>query len=292
MNAIEINNLEKSYGKKKVLKGLNMRIKKNSVYGFLGVNGAGKTTTFGIISKFLKYQKGSFSINGKMSVLPQDAKFFSGRKIKTQFQLFAKLDNIDNIDKEIQLSLDKVNLKKEINNKPERLSHGMRKRLQIAQALIGQPEIILLDEPLSGLDPKNAFEIKNLMRELSKNKTLVISSHVLSDIEEICDHIGIIHDGKIQFEGLVSELKNSHCNINIRVNKEFKLNILDPIKGVIKKSIINNNLSIEFDQKIISIESLNKNVFQILNTNNIGILEIKRGESLEQGFLKLLNRLK
>jgi ABC-2 type transport system ATP-binding protein len=289
--AIEVNNLTKYYGPNLVLNNLSLKVPKNTVYGLLGINGAGKTTTFGILSGFIKKYQGEYKINGKLSVLPQDARLYTGRSIKSQLQFFAKLggSNPNKIEEEVINVLKKVGLENKINSKPEKLSHGMNKRLLVAQALLSEPEIIFLDEPLSGLDPKNSYEMKKVIADLKKDKTVIISSHILADIEELCEYVGIIHNGKCRHEGKLVDIQNENSTILFKVNKSLDKNIFAAIKEI--KSIAINNqteVSIDFDLSKISLEALNAKVLEILNNNKIGIREIKPAKSFEKSFLDLL----
>ena len=288
--AININNLHKSYNNKKVLTGFNMSVPRNKIYGFLGVNGAGKTTTFGILSGFIPKESGNFNINGTLSALPQNANFFPGRTIIDQLRFFAELSDVPNksLDEEVKYVLNKVDLYGQRFTKPPKLSHGMTKRLAIAQALLGDPDIILLDEPISGLDPKNAYEFKKLIIELGKEKTIVISSHVMADVSEMCEIIGIIHDGKMLFEGHISEITDINSKVNFRISKTVNHGLLDTIPEIIDKSYDEKKkiLTISFDEKEISLESINKKIFNLLSNENIGIYEITLGKSLKKVSLK------
>lgn len=201
-------NLKKTYGDKIALDGLDLNIPTGGIYGFLGINGAGKTTTISILGRFILPTSGHFSIKGKLSILPQDARFYPGRKIKSQMEFFARLSGVpaSKAKGEVHRILDGVGLLEKANIAAEKISHGMYKRLGIAQALLGNPDILLLDEPTAGLDPENAFEMRKMIKALAKEKTIVISSHNLHEISEMCENIGIIHEGKLRFEGKTSDL--------------------------------------------------------------------------------------
>ena len=175
--------------------------------------------------------------------------------------------------------------------KPENLSHGMYKRLAIAQALLGNPDIIMLDEPTSGLDPQNVYEIKKLIIGLNKEKTVIISSHILDEVKEMCEEVGIIHEGKMRFEGKISEIINIHSNINFHLSEKVDLTILNDIEEIQEKEIDHERLilSLIFNESQIKPEEINAKVLKILHENNIGIKEITRGQSLEDGFLNILS---
>ncbi len=294
MLALKTINITKSYGKKKVLQGLNMNIPKLGIYGFLGINGAGKTTTFGILSGFIKKDKGDFKADGTVSVLPQDAKFYSGRSISSQLKLFGLLSGVKkkDIKKEVERILEMVDLTSQVKKTPDQLSHGMIKRLAIAQSLIGNPDIILLDEPLAGLDPQNVYEMKKVIKNAKKKSTIVLSSHILADIEEICDTIGIIEKGKIQFEGSIEEITKAEATINYIISKNIDLTIFDYLKNQyeIKFDSDKKKLKINYNSTEVNIEKVNSEIINILLKKGVGIIEIKKGDSLEKGFLELLKK--
>lgn len=290
--AVQTKDLRKNYGKNEVLKGLNMNVPINTTYGFIGINGAGKTTTFGILGGFTKEDYGFFEITGKMSMLPQDAKFYPLRSILSQLKFFALLSGVESekAEEAAMITLEIVDLIKERNLKPGKLSHGMTKRLAIAQALLGNPDILILDEPIAGLDPKNAHGIKKLIKGLSKIKTIIISSHNLSEISELCDNIGIIKDGEMQFEGSISEVTKKGSSITYRLSSGLFLMTLDGVKEI-KDKFFNaeeSTLTIIFDEKEISPDQMNAKVIKILTENNVGVHEITLGESLEESFLKMI----
>lgn len=290
-NAIEIKNLGKSYSSNRVLKNLNLTVKKNCVYGLLGINGAGKTTTFSIISGFIKSYEGEFKINGKLSVLPQDARLYSTRTILSQLSFLALLSgtNKDKVKDEVYDVLKKVGLEEKAGYKPNRLSHGMNKRLLTAQALLADPDIIILDEPLSGLDPKNAYEMKQMINSLKKDKTIVISSHILSDIEELCDYIGVIHDGRNVFEGKIDELNQDQNSVVYKLNQELDPLLFKSISQIKSCEIGERNTFIfNFDSNKTSLEEINFLIFDFLKNRKIGILEVRKNKSLENRFLDML----
>lgn len=291
-NAIEVHDVMKSFGRQQVLKGLNMTIPAQTVYGFIGVNGAGKTTTFGILSSFLPFRSGTFSINGTLSIFPQDTKLYEGINVEKQLRFFCELGGIKkrDIGTEIERVLTMVNMQQYKKKRPERLSHGMNKRLAIAQSFIGDPDIILLDEPIAGLDPQNAHEIKELIKKLGKEKTIVVSSHTLSEISEMCDLVGLIHNGKMQFEGSLEKLTESQSIIKIKIVGQVDLKKLEAIPGIITAQFNESSqtLSMHYARKESSPDNIIRTIIEHLYKNDIGILEITRGEKLEDSFLKMV----
>ncbi|MFH1037578.1 MAG: ABC transporter ATP-binding protein [PVC group bacterium] len=292
MNAIEIRNLTKNYGRKQVLRGLNMSVPEGSIYGFLGVNGAGKTTTLGILTGFLPRRGGTVSVRGVLSSLPQDAALYPDRSIRGQLALLARLSGVRGrrAGREAGRVLDLVQLGDAARSTPKKLSHGMRQRLSVAQALLGDPGILVLDEPTAGLDPKNSAELRRLIRGLGREKTVVLSSHLLPEVEEICSHVGVIHDGKMVFEGSVAELTGAGSHVRYRLSKSIDPAVLDGIGAIRSKEFDGEEmlLSVSFDDKQITVEEINGRIFEILRGRGTGIREITPGRRLEDEFLRLL----
>lgn len=213
--AVKTENLVKYYGKNKALDGLNINVPENSIYGLVGPNGAGKTTTLGILSTFVKPASGSAEIfghdiitnpdkaRGLIGILPQRANLYDNRTAIDIIVLYSKLAGFGGKEA-VQYAndlLDRVGLRDHKNKKIKEMSHGMVKLVGIAQALIGDPKVIMLDEATAGLDPKVAYNIRKIVKELKKNSTVIFSSHNLYEIEDLCDYVGIIHHGKIIMEG-------------------------------------------------------------------------------------------
>ena len=290
--ALEIKNLVKFYGRKKVLKGINMRVPEKKNLWLSGINGAGKTTTFGILGGFLKASSGEILKKGKISILPQDAKFYTGRKIISQMRFLAELSGVPLRDtrKKAEEVLEIVGLESQKKSKPEKLSHGMQKRLSIAQSLLGDPEVILFDEPTSGLDPQNSRKIKDLILSLRDQKTVVVSSHVLSEISEICSEIGVIHEGEMHFEGKIDEITKKFSEINFHLSGKINLELLEKIPEISNKDFDEkaNILKISFNDQKISTERMNEKIFSVLQKEEIGIREVHLGKNLEESFFELL----
>lgn len=291
---LKTSNLFKHYGKKTALAGLNMNVKPGILYGFLGVNGAGKTTTISILGKFLRPTSGVFEIHGKLSILPQDARFYAGRKIESQLAYFAALSGIPGSQRnqEVERVLTAVNLLEKKKTNAEKISHGMYKRLGIAQALLGDPDILLLDEPTAGLDPETAFHTRKLIKQLGKEKTVVISSHNLSEISEMCDEIGIIHQGKMQFEGSISDITKKSSSLDIHLSQTIDLNLFNNFIWIKEKKFDDEKrvLNITFDEKEITVEEVNAKMLSILLQEKKGIRQITQGKSLEESFLELVKK--
>ena len=220
---IEIKNISKEYKKnKKVINDVNLEIKDGEIFGFLGPNGAGKTTTIKMITGILEIDEGDILIDGKsIKKEPIEAKKQIGLVLDNP-DVFLKLKGIEYLNfmadiyevstqdrvKRIKELSEKFEINNVLNNKIESYSHGMRQKLIIIGVLLHNPKNWILDEPMTGLDPKSSFELKNMMREHANQKnTVFFSTHILDVAERLCDRIGIIDKGKLLFVGTYEDLK-------------------------------------------------------------------------------------
>lgn len=220
---IEIKNVSKSYKKgKKIIDKLNMEIKDGEIFGFLGPNGAGKTTTIKMITGILKIDEGDILIDNKSIIKnPIDAKKQIGY-VSDNPDIFLKLKGIEYLNfiadvyevpeetriERIEKLTKEFDIYEVLNEKIQNYSHGMRQKLIIVSVLLHNPKNWILDEPLTGLDPKSAFNLKNKMKEhTQKNNTVFFSTHILEIAEKLCDRIGIINNGKLLFVGSLSEMR-------------------------------------------------------------------------------------
>ncbi|MFC6293598.1 ABC transporter ATP-binding protein [Macrococcus epidermidis] len=225
MNKIVIKNVSKLYdNKKKALNDVNLVIE-NGMFGILGRNGSGKSTLMKIIATILKKSEGSVVINGiplektekireLIGYLPQDFDFYPNMKVEECLYYLGILSGMDKntIDSKIEEVLKKVNLFEHKSKKVKGLSGGMKKRLGIAQAIIHDPSVIIVDEPTAGLDPEERVRLRNLLSGLAEDKIVIISTHIVSDIESICKDIAILDKGKIEYTGSISDLIESAHN--------------------------------------------------------------------------------
>ncbi|WP_137221086.1 MULTISPECIES: ABC transporter ATP-binding protein [Shewanella] len=210
MSIIQCDNLSKQYGNKLALDTVSLTLTEGAPIALVGPNGAGKTTLFSLLCGYIQPTNGSISIlghkpgskalQGLLSALPQDAALDPNFSIVSQLQFFAQLQGMtaSAAKQEALRVLALVDLSESAEAKPKSLSHGMSKRVSIAQALIGSPKIVLLDEPTAGLDPANAKKIRQIVKDLSDHTTFVISSHNLDELEKLCDQVVYLERGKLQ----------------------------------------------------------------------------------------------
>ncbi len=210
---VEFKNIEKSYKDVQALKGISFDIKKGEIFGYIGPNGAGKTTTIKILVGLIRKYEGSIFIEGKpidygedgfhriLGYLPQDVGFQEWRSVEHALKTFGRLSGMDSntIKDRIPSVLELVTLEDVQKKKINKLSGGMKQKLLLAQALLHDPEILVLDEPMTGLDPLSRFQLKKVFQKLSKEegKTLFFSSHVLSDVEGVCNTLGVLDQGNV-----------------------------------------------------------------------------------------------
>lgn len=218
---IEVKNLVKSYGGSAVVDHLSFTVESGQIYGFLGPNGAGKTTTMNILTGYIGMTEGCVTINGhdlteepdavKKSIgyLPEQPPLYVDMTPREYLEFAAELKKIPKAQRES--SVDEVMELTKITHMQNRLiknlSKGYRQRVGLAQAILGMPDIIILDEPTVGLDPKQIIDIRELIKSLAGKHTVILSSHILSEVQEICDHILIIHHGKFIASGTPEELE-------------------------------------------------------------------------------------
>ena len=216
---LKVTNITKSFGEFKAINKLSFEIKIGDVMGFLGPNGAGKTTSMRVITQFLKPDSGSVHINkininddpiGSKSLigyLPEGVPLYQDFSAYLYLKYVAEVRNLENVEEKIQNILLDLQLD-DIKDVPiETLSKGYKRRVGLAQALIHDPKILILDEPTDGLDPLQKFEVRRLIKDLSKKKAIIISTHILDEVPEVCNKCLIINNGEKIFEGTPAQLK-------------------------------------------------------------------------------------
>lgn len=219
--SISISNLTKTYGQQKAIDDISFEIKTGEILGFLGPNGAGKSTTMKIISCFISPTDGNVSLDGynifddskklrsRIGYLPEHTPLYTDMPVLDYLRLSARLQNVPEhkIESRVQKMIELCGLGPEQHKYIEELSKGYRQRVGLAQALIHDPEVLILDEPTTGLDPNQIAEIRSLIKEIGKEKTVMLSSHILKEVEATCDRILIINEGKIVADGSTRELR-------------------------------------------------------------------------------------
>ena len=239
MEALKIENLHKSFGKNTIINGLSMSIPENTIFGFLGKNGAGKTTTMKMILGFLKKDEGSIEVFGEevsfgqsktnrfIGYLPDVPEFYGYMTAKEYLNLCGAITGLskNEIKNKSEELLELVGLR-DVNKRISGYSRGMKQRLGIAQALLNSPKLLICDEPTSALDPLGRKEILDIILKIKDFTTVIFSTHILSDVEAICDHVVVLDKGKNVLEGSIDELKNikrkNTIKIRFKSDKELK----------------------------------------------------------------------
>lgn len=222
-----LKNCTKSFKKTKALNDFSWEFK-HGIYGLLGPNGSGKTTMMRCICGLLSPEKGSIECDCEnIGYLPQQFGAMKSLTVYETMRYFATLKKIpkSNQDNEIRYCIDLVNLSDKIKNKVGSLSGGMVRRLGIAQAIMGNPEIVLFDEPTAGLDPEERVRFKSLLRKIKNDKTIIISTHIVSDVKSICDEIVIINDGRNVVQGTCSDITSIGNEKVFLLDEEYENNL-------------------------------------------------------------------
>ena len=306
---IEVTNLTKKYGDHIAVDHLSFRVEKGQIYGFLGPNGAGKSTTMNIITGYLAATEGTVTIDGKdvqkdpeeakrsIGYLPELPPLYVDMTVREYLEFVAELKKVPK--KERKQQIDEVMEMTQITDMQQRLiknlSKGYRQRVGLAQAILGYPEVIILDEPTVGLDPKQIIEIRDLIRKLGENHTVILSSHILSEVSAVCDHIMIIAHGKLVASDSpenLQKLMSGSMELDLEVKGSIAavksaLQEISQIDRIEENTEASKNVA---KLKVISKENadIREQVFYALADAKLPILEMTHAEkSLEDIFLEL-----
>ncbi len=307
MTMIKCVNLSKTYGKEAfaALDNLNIEVNKNSVYGFLGPNGAGKTTTVKILTGLMKQTSGEFFIAGlpnnidsvllrkRIGYLGQEPRMYAGMKAVNLLTFVGELFGLSKLQrtKKADELLEMAGLSKAANKKISQFSGGMVQRLGIAQALMGSPEVLFLDEPTSALDPIGRKEVLEFISNLKQSCTVFMSTHILSDVERVCDTVAIIDKGKLIVQEETEALKRNYSDkiIEIKFSGDTETEMFE------EKLSRNKNIEvISSSQNIVRIhpEDLYRDKTELLKIIALSEIEIEKFEiltaNLEDVFVKLI----
>lgn len=248
---IEVTNLSKKYGRHVAVDNLSFHVEKGQIYGFLGPNGAGKSTTMNMLTGYLAATEGNVVINGHditkepeeakkcIGYLPELPPLYMDMTVEEYLSFAAELKKLPKNERaaQIQKVMEMTMISDMAGRLIKNLSKGYRQRVGLAQAILGYPEVIILDEPTVGLDPKQIIEIRDLIKELGKEHTVILSSHILSEVSAICDHIMIISHGKLVAsdspEGLKKRMqKNAELNLQVKGSSKKVEQVLAQIEGI------------------------------------------------------------
>lgn len=306
---IEIKNLTKKFGSDTILDNISFSVKKGEILGFLGPNGAGKSTTMKIITSFWTASEGRVEVDGvdvsadsiktrkKIGYLPETVPLYEDMKVFEYLKFVAEIRGIekDEIKKSIKEAGEQCGLGKVMKKPIEELSKGYRQRVGLAQAIIHNPDVLILDEPTTGLDPNQIVEIRDLIKKIGKEKTVIFSTHILSEVSAVCDRVIIINNGKIAGEGSPDELVKKAGSreiiyVKIKGKKEEVLNKLKEMENVEKAEVKDKESDDVYGYEIEAAPGVDLREYLSMTVMNAGwsILEFnKKSVSLEDVFREL-----
>ena len=302
---IKVENLVKDYGNVRAVDNVNFEIHDGEILGFLGPNGAGKSTTLKMITCFLAPTQGNIYVNDKnvlehslnirkqIGYLPEQNPLYSEMLVYDYLKFVGEIRQVENFSNKLKEIIELCGLYGIVHKPIHTLSKGYKQRVGLAQAIIHDPDILILDEPTSGLDPNQIVEIRELIKKLGKEKTLIISSHILQEVQAVCDRIMIIHEGKLVADGSSDELKanlNKKMKVNIQLTAQPEdiKNMVDEL-GNIEVSNLNQlpnftEVSLEFDSAV----DRRPEIYDYIKKNDWILYELHRDDiSLEAVFRNL-----
>jgi ABC-type multidrug transport system ATPase subunit len=301
--AIEARNLSKKYGSAYGVQDINLQIEEGAVYGFIGPNGAGKTTTISLLTGLIEptegevllfgksFQKDALPLKKRIGVVPDSPYLYGYMTAPEYLTFFADLYEKKDSCGKINELLSYFNLSENKDKKLKKYSHGMRQKVNIARALVHDPDILFLDEPISGLDPTGVKEVRDvILEEKKKGKTVFISSHILSEMDKVCDVVGIIRKGRLLMSGSVEKVIGSikaESSFIIEVDRADPglVSVVKGIKGVMDVSAEGNTLRIQAAAG----QDVRKEVSRKITTKGSLILSMKEEKAgLEEAFVELI----
>lgn len=298
--ALEFHDVVKTYGKRLALNKLNLSVPAGSIFGLVGSNGAGKTTAMTVTCGLLSIKSGSINLlgdgtfnpsvhAGRITLLPQDSRLPLHSKVQELLLFYGELQGLtgNKLRASVEEVLEWGHLVDRRNSTVKSLSHGMMRRLTIAQAFLGKPDLVLLDEPLSGLDPREANRIRAILKDRRGMQTIVISSHNLNDIEELCDTAAFIENGRLVKQDTLANIIKSDTLVNYYLKtadiNESSIKEKLPEFGV---SLEGNILTVKTATNNADVSAINARVIPVLLEAGAGILEIRCGSRLEKEYLE------
>lgn len=301
-NAIEVVHLNKFYGTSQALRDLNFSVRRGEVLGFLGPNGAGKTTTMRILTGYMPPSSGeayvagydvfkeSINVREHIGYLPETVPLYLDMPVYDYLSFAARLHHVKEVDDAVERAMEMVNIEDRADMLIGKLSKGYRQRVGIAQAIVHEPDVLILDEPTIGLDPKQIIEVRELIKSLGQEHTILLSTHILPEVSQTCSRVVIINNGEI-----VAEDTPERLGARLRGAEQIYLQVVEPVPEIPKE--------LEKIQGVLAVHPSDKGVYEIETTLNTdrradiakmavqrgwGVLELRPvGVSLEEVFLQL-----
>jgi ABC-2 type transport system ATP-binding protein len=301
--SIEVKNLLKVYGKQKAINNISFKVDNGEIVGFLGPNGAGKSTTMKIITGYLQQTSGHAFVSGinvsenssmtkmKIGYLPEANALYYDMYVREYLGFISEIHKIKNKKSKIENVIQLTGLTVESKKKIGQLSKGYKQRVGLAAALIHDPEVLILDEPTSGLDPNQIVEIREVIRQQGKNKTVLFSSHILQEVEAICDRVIIINKGEIVADDKLSNLqkgsKDKHV-VKVSFKEAVNKSLLEKLNEV---SIVEELQTSNFKLQTSNPEAVQKQILELSLENNLNIVSLQsENQSLEEVFRSLTQK--
>ncbi|MCF8327681.1 MAG: gliding motility-associated ABC transporter ATP-binding subunit GldA [Bacteroidales bacterium] len=298
--SVKASGITKVYGEQKAVDNVSFEVAKGEVVGLLGPNGAGKSTIMKILTCYIPPTEGYAEVNGndifeqeqevrrQVGYLPENNPIYLDMYVRENLEFYATMHNIKNKKARIEEIIELTGLTAESHKKNGQLSKGYRQRVGIAQALIHDPQVLILDEPTSGLDPNQLVDIRNMIKEIGKDKTVILSTHIMQEVEAVCDRSIIIHQGKIVADdstGKLHMLNKKSSVVMVEFDQEPDAKALGKIDGVTSvEKRDGNQWQILADSK----KDVRSDIFQFAVDHNIKVLSLqKKDQSLEEIFHEL-----
>ena len=303
--ALRVRGLVKRYGRRRALDGMDLDVPAGSLFGLVGSNGAGKTTLMTVCMGLLHADAGEVDVlgrgpfhpathAGRAALLPQDARLPLHARVGELLHFYAQLQGVPRRERAAQVAqlLEWVNLADRRDAPVRSLSHGMMRRLTIAQSFLGEPELVFLDEPMSGLDPREVSRIRALLQQRRGRQAIVISSHILAELEALCDHVAFVDQGRLLRQDTLSAVTRLHQQVAYRI--AFGAVPLDRLQAEFPalRWVVEEEgrvLRAQFDDGP-PLSELNARVLPLLLAAGVGVEEVRRGSALEREFLAATDR--
>lgn len=297
--SLEVSGLSKIYGEQRAVDNISFVAPKGQITGFLGPNGAGKSTTMKIATGYIPATDGTVKLDGLdvgtngldvkkiTGYLPEHNPLYLEMYVREFLRFVGKAYGVKNLKNRVEEMIDLIGLRKEANKKIKQLSKGYRQRVGLAQAMIHNPSILILDEPTTGLDPNQIVEIRNVIKEIAKDKTVILSTHIMQEVEAICDKVVIIDQGKIVADDSVDVLRSGEVS-----SESFKLIFEQPIDEKLFEEFEVTALSKKEIQISNDRDNLRSDLLKIISENDLPLISITKTEekSLEEVFRNLTGK--
>lgn len=299
--SISVNNITKLYGTQKALNTISFEVGSNEIVGFLGPNGAGKSTMMKILTCYIPPSEGSAKVCGfdiasqslevrkQIGYLPEHNPLYLDMYVKEFLEFVGNIHKINNSARRVKEMIDVTGLQLEQNKKIGALSKGYRQRVGLAQAMIHDPKVLIMDEPTTGLDPNQLEEIRGLIKALGKQKTVMLSTHIMQEVEAICDRVIIINKGEIVANDETKNLQKNTTRqiITVEFDKEVQLEVLKAIEGIDQVKLLQNKTWQLFSASKVDVR---KEIFNFAVANDLSVLTLNKEEQKIEDVFKELTK--